>query len=253
MLTYVCRKDLIPGLCMDPVLHYYPLLSCYQEPRALATAWKDGDGLIQGCLLPCDPPGGAWIIASTNEVVRALLEETPPEWAVTLPLWADSVVQEVTPERGLSSQALAVCTRASLRVQPARRGLRLEPLDMAPEMDDSFTPAAAAEHLGCFVEGSLAGFCSYRKDGHGAGSVERLVVSSNWVSADLGKIILAGAAEAVLRDAERVVFAGSAENVSLLGVARTVGFRTCYWLRSASPETLSPEGLQAEGSTPEEA
>ena len=238
MLTYICRQELAPVLSVDPVLHAYPLLACYQEPQAPVSAWKDSNGAILGALVPCDPPGVAWIVAASGQIVRALLEEVPPDFAITMPLWADTVVKECCPGRKLSTEAIAVCTAGSFRPQPPRRGSTFRHIDAVPGADTMAVAIAPVRigHLGCFFGDNLAGFCTYRVDGAGGATVERLVITEGWTGADLGQTLLAAASALMLEDAERLVFLASGDNQASLGVARTVGFRTCYWLRSASPE-----------------
>src|SRR5690349_5839089 len=106
MLTYVTRQEVVPALSIDPVLHYYPLMACYQEPQAPATIWRDHTGGLGGVLLPCDPPGRAWMVAASDQAAAALMEEVPPDMAVSFPLWAEHAVSQVAPQRKFSTDAL---------------------------------------------------------------------------------------------------------------------------------------------------
>lgn len=238
MLTYIWRQELLPVLSIDPVLNYYPLVACYQEPKAPVSACRNRDGAISGALIPCDPPGVAWMIAASSEVVTELLDETPADFRITLPLWADGIVKSARPRRKLSTEAIAVCTAGSFRPQASRRGAEFRRLESVPGGADEAAAAAPVRvsHLGCFFGENLAAYCTYRNDGAGGGSVERVVVEEDWKGADLGQILLAAATALILAEAERAVFFASGDNQAILGMARIVGFRTCYWLRSASPE-----------------
>ena len=237
MLSYVWRQDLAPVLRIDPVLHYYPLLSCYQEPHAPANVWKDETGAITGCLLPCDPPGRAWLLAATEDAVLALTREVPNDLAVTIPLWADSLVSSVAPERLLSTDALAVCTEASFCPCPPQNGLILRPLESPPDApgDRRRESMARLSYLACFAGSEIAGYCGYLADDHGSASIETVVVADEWRSAEVGRTLMAAAADRLLEKVERVIFSAGGDNQSALGTARRVGFRTCYWLRCASP------------------
>lgn len=238
MLTYVLRQELAPLLSIDPVLHYYPLRACYEEMRAPVTVWQGGDGSIQGALIPCNPPGRAWLIAASVEAVVALMKEMPADMALSAPLWTDSLISQLAPNRTLSTDVIAVCTASSLQPVLPREGVRLHPLDSVPGDAFSATTVTSARvaHLGCVAGGNLAGYCTYHLDGRGTGSIERLVIAEEWRGADLGKTLVSAVARTMLEDAERLVFAAAGENQALLGVARAIGFRTCYWLKFASPE-----------------
>ncbi|HET6385759.1 MAG TPA: GNAT family N-acetyltransferase [Armatimonadota bacterium] len=241
MLTYVRRQELEPLMVLDPVLHYYPLLACRREPNAPITAWRDGSGVISGALIPCDPPGRAWIIGASDEIIAALVEEIPPESAVTIPLWAEHVVKRVLPDRIFSTEALAVCTAGSIQAPAPRPGFTIMPVEVDPGGVSRVAAAAPARvaHIGCIAGTELAGYCTYWIDGQGAGSIERLAVAEEYLRADIGKTILAAAAAAVLGEGERVIFAAAGDNQTALGAARSVGFRACYWLRCAAPQSLS--------------
>ncbi|MDQ2733017.1 MAG: GNAT family N-acetyltransferase [Armatimonadota bacterium] len=239
MLNYVWRQELAPLLSIDPVLRYYPLRACYDEMRAPVTVWQDADGAIQGALVPCNPPGRAWLIAASTEAVVALIKEMPAEMALTAPLWTDSLISQLAPNRTLSTDVIAVCTASSLQPVLPRSGVRLHPLDSPPgeALNAATVTSARVAHLGCVVGGNLAGYCTYHLDGRGTGSIERLEISEEWRGADLGKTLVSAAAKTMLEEeAERLVFAAAGENQPLLGVARAVGFRTCYWMKFASPE-----------------
>ena len=236
MLAYVLGHELVPLLAMDPVLHYYPLLACYSEMRAPVTVWKDSDGFIRGCLVACDPPGRAWLVAGSHEAAEGLVGEAPADMAITLPIWADYLVETQCPGRVLSTDAIAVCTRGSFRPQAPPEGVEVTPLETIPSEVDtcSATSTVQAMHLGCMIEGALAGYCTFALDGRRSGSVDRLVVAREWRGADIGKVLMGSAVAAIFQDADRVVFAAAGDNQTALGVARTVGFRTCYWLKCAS-------------------
>lgn len=238
MMSYAWRQDLAPSLSIDPVLHYYPLLACRQEPRAPVTVCQDADKQIIGAVLPCDPPGVAWVAAASTEAIRALLSEVPDDMPITLPLWADGAVLQACPRRKLSTEVIAVCTAESFRRQARRRGATFRQIETIPgeTPPDAMTTPVRVVHLACYFGQSMAGHCTYRVDGRGGGSVDRLVLNAGWEGAELRQTLLGTAAAAVLEEAERVIFMASGENQPLLGVARSVGFRSCYWLKSASPQ-----------------
>jgi GNAT superfamily N-acetyltransferase len=237
MVTYIWRQELAPVLAIDPVLHYYPLLACRQEPRAPVSVWKGEDGAILGAVVPCDPPGRAWLMAGCNQAAAELAREVPADTGVSFPHWAEEIVAENAPSRSISTDVLAVCTPSSLCQAQIHKGFRIQGLEQVPGADApaAISTSVRVAHLGCVVEGTLAGFCTYHLDGHGCGSVDRLSISEEWRGADIGKTLLSAAAAVVLQEAERVVFAAAGDNIALLGAARASGFRTSYWLKYASP------------------